>query len=558
MPWKAEHQVDIPNVSVLDYIFQSPTAELSKEPLFIDADRPDDHYLSLDSYRLWAQKVGAGLRKHGFQDGDRVLVFSTNSIYYPVMIMGTIAAGGVFTGSNVGYTARELAHALHNADPKFVFTFAAGLDKVLEAGKQANLPKERIFILDGQPSAPKGSTVRGHEHWSELLVSDEEARRYRWSTCDTKEKADTVVALNYSSGTTGLPKGVMISHKNYVANLSQFGYHKSLWDDKQTKDTRNLCFLPLNHAMAQMMLGMGTPAWGGSCYIMEKFDFQTVLKNIGRFKIDNLMLVPPVIVQMSKHPDLRSGKIDISSVKTVQTGAAPIGGDVLSAFKTLWPKDVDLRVRNGYGMSEASCGVTGGPIEGREDDIDTVGWLLANMEGMQVDDNGKEVTDRKTPGELWVRGPNVMLGYWRNEKATAATITKDGWLQTGDVCVRDERNRIYIVDRKKELIKVKGNQVAPAELEALLLEHPGVDDAAVIGVPHGEDEAPRAYIVAKKGVEVTEQDVAKFVEDRVSRFKRLAGGVKFTPAIPKNPSGKILRKELREAAKKEQSRSAKL
>jgi 4-coumarate--CoA ligase len=279
-------------------------------------------------------------------------------------------------------------------------------------------------------------------------------------------------------------------------------------------------------------------------YMMTKFDFISMLTYIQNYRITFLTLVPPIVVAMAKSPLTKS--YDLSSVENVGSGAAPLGREICVELENLWPKGA-MNVKQGWGMTEITCSAMGwNPTEHSESF--SVGELNANCEAMIVEDDF-EIKSGKAPkevplgerGELWIRGPNVMKGYWNRPDATAETLITDSkgqiWLMTGDIVYVDQQNRFYVVDRKKELIKVKGNQVAPAELEALLLDHPSVADAAVIGVTVDHDEKPRAYIIVAEGHagKVTEADIQKFVQDRVTPHKRLTGGVRFVNEIPKNP-----------------------
>lgn len=296
-----------------------------------------------------------------------------------------------------------------------------------------------------------------------------------------------------------------------------------------------------------------SPKMGIPTYIMPKFDFPNFLQHIQDFKITSLNLAPPIAVLLAKSPLV--SKYDLSSVRNVGCGAAPLSQEVAVQVDHRWPEG-QVTLKQGWGMTETTCSAMG--WDPRLEHLPqgaaaSVGELLPNCEAKVMDEAGAQEVQRGEPGELWVRAPNIMKGYWGNRKATEETKTSDGWLKTGDVCVIDEEGRFYIVDRKKELIKVKGNQVAPAELEGVLMAHEGIADAGVVGVTIDEEEYPRAYVVLKdshKG-KVKEQEVAKWMEARVARVKRLTGGVAFVDLIPKNPSGKILRRELRERAKRE-------
>ncbi|KAJ5188287.1 hypothetical protein N7491_004611 [Penicillium cf. griseofulvum] len=556
MPYKSRWTINIPDTHLASILFQSPTASLSKtHKCYLEAARPETHSLTTHDLRLWSQRFAAGLRKSGLQPGDRVLLFSGNDLFFPVVFMGVIMAGGIFTGANPTYIARELAYQLQDSDATYLLCASSSLETGLEAAKQANLPTTRIFafdnsIYDGIPNPQKGCAC-----WGDLLGSEEEGRAFIWDELNTPTLSSRTLALNYSSGTTGRPKGVEISHKNYVANMLQYCHTASLHPNYEARRARSrwLCFLPMYHAMAQNVFIAAALYRATPVYIMPKFDFIKMLEYTQRFRITDFILVPPVVVALAKHPAVKN--YDLSSVELVGSGAAPLGREVCDEVEKLWPPG-KINIKQGWGMTEATCSVTGwNPAE-----ISTsasVGELNANCEAKIMFD-GKEVKERNSRGELWIRAPNVMKGYWRNEQATKETKTEDGWLLTGDIAFVDDHGKFHVVDRMKELIKVKGNQVAPAELEALLLEHPAISDVAVIGVVSNNDEQPRAYVVLTPGQSATAKEITHFMDDKVSVFKRITGGVVFLDAIPKNPSGKILRTKLRELAKAELSVAAKL
>ncbi|KAL6230939.1 hypothetical protein BDW75DRAFT_55514 [Aspergillus navahoensis] len=560
MPFKSRWQINIPNAHLASLLLTSPTHPLSKtHRCFSEAARPDTHYFTDHDFRLWSQRFAAGLRKSGLQKGDRVLLFSGNDIFFPVAFMGIIMAGGIFSGANPAYVARELAYQLQDSGAVYLLCAEDSLDTGIEAAGIAGLSRDKVFVFNNAIYDGKGEGRKGCRYWGELVASVEEGTGFAWEEMNTPEKADTTLALNYSSGTTGRPKGVEISHKNYVSNMLQYNHLFHLnpnWKEK-AKRARWLCFLPMYHAMAQNIFIAAALNRGVPVYVMPKFDLIKMLEYTEKFRISDYILVPPVVVALAKHPLVKSGRYDLSSVEEIGSGAAPLGREVCEEVEALWPPG-KINIKQGWGMTEATCSILGwSPVERCL--TASVGELNANCEAKILADDGVTELGKNERGELLVRGPNVMKGYWRNPQATKETLTEDGWLRTGDIAFVSNEGWFHVVDRKKELIKVKGNQVAPAELEAILLEHPAVADAAVIGVPKDDDEAPRAYIALKPGKTATAKDIAIFMEGKVSRIKRITGGVVFVDSIPKNPSGKILRKALREQAKQElQGVSAKL
>ncbi|KAL0942500.1 4-coumarate- ligase [Colletotrichum truncatum] len=557
MPVKSRWTEPIPNCSLQKWIFGSSFEPLTDRKAFYDADRPDTHYLTFSDYRLVAKQIAIGLQNAGLKPGDRVLLFSGNNLFFPVLFLGVLMAGGVFTGANPGFVSRELAYQLKDSGASFMVAAEGSLEVALDAAKEAQMPVSNVFVFDTtvigstQPEKPPRGGAR---HWTELIAPKAQAEKFEW--IEPADARMTTCCLNYSSGTTGVPKGVEISHYSYVANGVGVVKVQALEKDYEAYIARSvgLCFLPLYHAYAQTYFVANFAKLGIPVYIMPSFDFVKMLTHIQRYRVTHLVSVPPILVALTKHPI--TAKFDLSSLESVGSGAAPLAIDIARQTERILNKP-DLIVRQGWGMTELTCtALTWDPS--RLERSASVGELMPNCMAKLLDENGKEITEPKVPGELLITAPTVMRGYWRNPKATQETVLTDSaghrWLRTGDIAYFDEYKTgslFYIVDRKKELIKVKGNQVAPAELEALLLERPDVADVAVIGVAIDGDEFPRAYIVRSPDTNASAEEIAKWLEERVAKHKRLKGGVKFTDVIPKNPSGKILRKNLREQAKRE-------
>ncbi|KAF4880357.1 4-coumarate--CoA ligase-like 7 [Colletotrichum siamense] len=557
MPIKSRWSEPIPNCSLQKWIFGSSSAPLSDRKAFYDADRPETHYLTFADYRLVAKQIAIGLQKAGLKPGDRVLLFSGNNLFFPVIFIGVLMAGGIFTGANPTFVPRELAYQLKDSGAVFMVAAEGSLDTALAAAKEVQMPASNVFVFDTTipgSSQPEKPARGGARHWTELIAPKAQAEKFEW--IEPADARTTTCCLNYSSGTTGVPKGVEITHYSYVANGCGVVKVSALEEDHEASIARSvgLCFLPLYHAYAQTYFVANFAKQGIPVYIMTGFDFVKMLTYIQRYRVTQLVSVPPILVALTKHPI--TAKFDLSSLESVGSGAAPLAEDVARQAEKLLKKP-DLIVRQGWGMTEVTCtAMTWDPS--RLVRSSSVGELMPNYMAKLVDESGKEITEPKVPGELLVTGPTVMRGYWRNPKATQETIDTDSegnrWLRTGDIAYVDEFKTgglFYIVDRKKELIKVKGNQVAPAELEALLLERPDIADVAVIGVTINGEEFPRAYVVRSPGTNTSGEEIAKWLEERVAKHKRLRGGVAFTDVIPKNPSGKILRKILREQAKKE-------
>lgn len=349
----------------------------------------------------------------------------------------------------------------------------------------------------------------------------------------------------------------MISHRNIIANILQHVTYDTVGRKSKGVDTQNvLCFLPFSHIYALVVIAHTCTWRGDGIVVLPKFDFTHYLESIQKYKINQLIVVPPVIITMLQQKDV-CRKYDLSSVRFVFSGAAPLGAETIQEIKEMYPT---WTIAQAYGMTETSVVVTAPS----EHDIfpRASGSLLPGLKAKLIDPEGKEITAHETPGELLIQGPAVVLGYLNNEKATTETFVHhdDGrWIRTGDealVAVSPAGNeQIVIVDRIKELIKVKGHQVAPAELEAHILSHPDVDDVAVIQVPDLKSgEVPKAYVVkaphaTSKSDEELAAIISKYVSDHKAHYKWIKGGVEFMEAIPKSPSGKILRRVLRDQDK---------
>lgn len=586
---KSRWSIPIQDCSIQQWIFQSSKDDMpdAGDKAIIDAERPDTHFLTFAEYRLLSKRIGLGLQQAGLKPGDRVLLYSGNSVYFPSVFLGIVMAGGVFTGANPTFVARELAYQLRDSGASFLIAAEDSLDVALQAAEEAGLSKDRIYVFDAKQD-PRGNKpapgVKGRQkavkHWTELLQADI-AEAAQWDWVEPLDSKNTTCCLNYSSGTTGVPKGVEISHHSYVANCSQVVYLAQLDPEYEAKRllARGLGFLPLYHAYGQTYMISNYPKQRIPVYIMPKFDFLKMLEYTEKYRITTLPCVPPIIVALAKHPAAR--KADLSSVDTIGSGAAPLAADVARECESLFKRgDKEVILSQGWGMTECTCTCMAwdSRILRRSGGV---GELMPNCAAKIMDLDGKtEILEANKPGELWATGPNVMRGYWNKPEATRETIIIDEngtrWLRTGDVAYAEEYQTgaiWHIVDRIKELIKVKGNQVAPAELEGILLDHPAVTDAAVVGVTIDSEEYPRAYIQKTPGTNATEKDIAEWLAGKVTRYKQLKGGVVFVDAVPKNPvcccclpmqglqnarmltrakqSGKILRKILKDRAKEE-------
>ncbi|RAO70812.1 uncharacterized protein BHQ10_006824 [Talaromyces amestolkiae] len=469
--------------------------------------------------------------------------------------------GGVVTPANAAYSAAELTYQLKDSKATSLFTCAPLLETALTAAQKAGIPPNRVYIVDlplefvGNAKAP--SQFKTLEHLIATGKSLPKVEKLQWGP---GHGARTTAFVCYSSGTSGLPKGVMISHRNVIANSIQICTFEETFRPKSTDKPNtesSLCLLPQSHIYALVYMCHAVPFRGDALIVLPKFDIMTFLDSIQRFHINTLFLVPPIIITMLRNKDLMK-KYDMSSVTSIFSGAAPLGAETAKELQGVFP---DWAIRQGYGLTETATVVSG--TTATDIWFGSSGNFLPGVEARIVTPDGKEIIEYDTPGELAVRSPSVVLGYLNNEKATKETF-RDGWMFTGDEAVMrtgpQGTEHMFIVDRIKELIKVKGNQVAPAELEAHILEHELVADCAVIGIPdEAAGEVPKAFVVksplATQDDALTITAIKKHVEDHKARHKWLKGGVEFLDIIPKSPSGKILRRLLRDQEREARKRA---
>lgn len=471
-----------------------------------------------------------------------MVVHSFNSIYYPVIVLGIIGAGGVYTGTNPGYTVGEMRHAVGVVGARWVVV-EGGLEGVVEG---VGMGRDAVWVVDGgweEEGEKEGGGTGRYRSWRELLTQGERG----WRTFTDPAEAHSTAMLCFSSGTTGLPKAARLSHYNLVAQ------HVLTHEvTPPTHPVRRLSFLPMFHVSTAPLVHISTLRAGHVTYIMRRGDLDAMLTYLPRYAISDMWVVPPVVAALIAHPmSLSEKKACFKRVNCIRSGAAPLDAKTQRRAQEFMPRGAFAQL---WGMTETTCVACWVP-PGGEDDTGSVGWFLPNLDIKLIDEEGDDVTAYGVRGELCVRGPTVFEGYVGVDRSR--DFDAEGYFRTGDVVWGEERTgKWYVVDRKKELIKVRGFQVAPAEVEGVLLEHPGVVDVAVVGVRDEErgSELPRAYVVRKEdGGGLTEGEVERWVEGRLARYKRLEGGVKFVKAgeIPKTASGKIKKRELRERAERE-------
>src|SRR5689334_1275468 len=503
--------VTIPETALTPFVLQR-AQELADKPALIDG--PTGREVT---YRQLADSISIvahNLAQRGFRKGDVFGILSPNCPEYAIAFHAVATLGGIVTPINPLYTRPEILHQLKDSGARFLVTLPSCAEKASEAIADAGV--EELFVFGNAPGATP---------FDSLLVDNGRAEQV------AVNPLEDLVALPYSSGTTGLPKGVMLTHHNLVANLRQM---EGLCYFYET-DTL-ICVLPLFHIYGLVVvLNMGLYS-GATVVLMPRFDLESFLKAIQDYDVSLAHIVPPIVLSLSKNPIVDNYKLP--KLRTLFSGAAPLGEELTRACMDR----LGCSVRQGYGMTETSPVTHSSPAPPFELKLGSVGVPAPNTECKIIDLTTGEALGAGEKGEVCVRGPQIMRGYLNKPEATARTIDSEGWLHTGDIGYVDEDGHFFIVDRAKELIKYKGFQVPPAELEAVLLTHPCVADAAVIPIPDDEaGEVPKAIIVLREQVEP--EAIMEFVAERVAPHKRIRH-LEFVDKNQKSPSGKMLRRVL--------------
>ena len=505
--------VVIPTMSLTDFVLEGGQGRGDKPALI---DGPSQRVVTYHQFEDSVRRLAGGLVARKFGPGRVLALMAPNVPEYAIVFHGVALAGGAITTVNPTYTAHEVHHQLTDAGASILITTSMFLEVARAAIVDTRVTD--VFVLDDAEGVAPWTTLFGDALAEQVPVM-----------------ADDVVVLPYSSGTTGLSKGVMLTHHNLVANILQTIVPAQLADDETI-----IAVLPFFHIYGmQVLMNCGLRA-GATIVTMPRFDLEQFLSLHQTHGITRSFVAPPIVVALAKHPMVDS--FDLSALRQVFSGAAPLSAELAIEAGARLGCDVV----QGYGMTELS------PVS----HCTPVGHFKPGSCGVTVPNAATRIVDPLTgeslgidqDGEVWVNGPAVMKGYLNNVAATQATIDADGWLHTGDIGHIDGDGHLYVVDRLKELIKFKGFQVPPAELEALLLTHPGIADAAVIGVPDDEaGEIPVGYVVCKPGQVLTAAEVQLFVASRVATYKQIRRVI-FVDAVPKSASGKILRRLLRDQA----------
>ena len=505
--------IEIPDVPLADFVLAGAAARGDRAAL---VDAVTERTITYAQLPELVGRAAAGLARLGLRKGDTCAIFSPNTVDYAIAALAIARLGAVATTASPISTRDDLVKQLKDSGARIMITAPAVAATAFDAASDAGITTMLSF-----------GAVEGATSFEDLLATAGAPPPVSIASSD-------LVALPYSSGTTGLPKGVMLTHRNLVANLLQLNASAHLRDGEDTL----LAFLPFFHIyglVVTLLLGLRT---GATIIAIPRFDLEQYLALVERYRATVLHVVPPIVLALAKSP--AAGGRDFSSVRMVFSGAAPLGEDVTAQCTSR----LGCTLRQGYGMTETSPATHCTPEAWIKPG--SIGTPLPNTECRVVDPIAGVDAVPGADGEIWVRGPQVMLGYLNRADATRETIDADGWLHTGDIGHADADGHFFIVDRLKELIKYKGLQIAPAELENVLLSHPSVADAAVVPLRDEEaGEVPRAFVVRKAAVSA--EELTAFVAARVAPYKKLRR-VEFVDAIPKSPSGKILRRLLRDSA----------
>ncbi|KAJ5565482.1 hypothetical protein N7513_001724 [Penicillium frequentans] len=495
-----------------------------------------------DEVKEHAVSISTALtRKFGFCQGECVALFSSNTVWYPVAMFATIRIGGMISGASPAYNVEEMTYALKTSKARILMTAASALPVAIPAAKNAGIPQDRIILLEGRHQG--FATIHDLIKFGRGFGAGGQTPALKIKKGETNKWLCGF--LSFSSGTTGLPKAVMISHHNVMAQCLQVS-------QLTPKDHKKiLAVLPLFH-ITGLVHQMHTPVCiNAEVFMLPAFDMKTMLDTVVEYQISELLLVPPILIRLLRDPIVKN--YDLSHIRRFSSGAAPLSAEVIQELQRRFPQ---TGFKQGYGMTESCSCITAHPIEqSTYEYANRVGSIVANTEVKIVDPETGTELGYGEPGEILARGPQIVMGYLDNEKATAETFDSEAWLHTGDVGYIDREGFITITDRIKEMIKVKGIAVAPAELEDLLLGHPMIEDVAVGAIADDyTGQRPKAYIVLKptfregKGKEqvlALLRGVIQYVQEKKVRHKWITE-VELVKEIPKSASGKILRRVLRQ------------
>lgn len=510
--------VTIPEISITEYVLQR-AQELGDKPALIDG--PTGRTYTYRQLPGLIAKLAAGLAAHGIRKGDVFAVYAPNLPEYVLAFHAVATLGATTTMVPPLFTDDEIVRQLRDSGARFLLTIPELMTKARAVAQASGIQK--VFVIGEAEGAVSFRS----------LLDDGRAETSVQIPVEIAPREDVVV-LPYSSGTTGFPKGVMLTHGNLVAMLCQLEAGESF-----SQDDTMVCVVPMYHLYGLHVVVNQGLSQGATIVTLPRYDLNQFLGVLEQYKVTIAPLVPPLVLALAHAPQLDHH--DLSTLRLIHCGAAPLADNIAQACSAR----LGCQIRYGYGLTEVSPLSHASVADPGKQKPGSVGYCLPNTECRIVDYTTGDELGPGQQGEICVRGPQVMKGYLGNPEATAEMINAEGWLHTGDVGYCDAEARLFVVDRIKELIKTNGRQVAPAELEAILLSHASIADAAVIPAPdETAGEVPKAYIVLRgQAGERTGAEIMDFVAGRVAPYKRIRS-VEFVSEIPKSPAGKILRRVL--------------
>jgi len=505
--------VEIPEVSITDFVM-GRALELGDKPALIDG--PTGRTYTYRQLPELIRKLAGGLSSHGLTKGDVFAIYAPNLPEYVLAFHAVASLGAITTMAPPLFTVEELTGQLLDADAKFLLTVPQLMSTALQAAEVAGIQK--IFVIGDAEGAISFASLLDHDAPEEVRI----------------DPHTDVAVLPYSSGTTGFPKGVMLTHRNLVAMLSQLRATES-----STPNDTMVCVVPMYHLYGLHVVVNQGLGQGATIVTLPRYELEQFLQTLERYKVTIAPLVPPLVLALARAPEIDGHSL--AALRLIHCGAATLADDIARACTAR----LGCEIRYGYGLTEVSPLSHASLANPRKQKAGSVGYCLPNTECKIVDHTSGTELDADQQGEICVRGPQVMKGYWGNPEATAEMIDSEGWLRTGDIGYCDANGQLFVVDRIKELIKTNGRQVAPAELEAILLSHSAVADVAVIPTPDATaGEVPKAFVVRRHDQEnSTAEEIMEFVAAQVAPYKRIRS-VEFVDQIPKSPAGKILRRVL--------------
>lgn len=554
--------VNIDSVDLVSYVLSNPFNIPLDKPLFIDPVSNRSYTFGDVKQRIPA--LSHGLREtFGLKPNDVVALFSPNTIDYPIAVHAVVGSGAILAPTSAALTFLELNAQLKTSRARFIIAHSSLLEIAQKAVKDTSV--ERVILLDGTSSLGSQSTCQ------QLASSSKYGPLHAISPAEAARK---VAFVCFSSGTSGPSKGVITTHQNITSNLQQ--WRALLMDTglphQRVQRRTAISFLPFSHIYGLNLYMCQCLLWGTSVVVMPRFDLVMYLSCIEKYRPDELALVPPIALMLVK--DERVSKYDLSSVKRIMSAAAPLTTELSSAleakFKNIYQTEVHCV--QSWGLTETSPMATGVPNDCMDKRESGVGCIAPNMTFRFVDpetmvDAVTKADGSTEPGEIWCRGPNVTQGYYNNEDATKSAfhIDADGtrWFRTGDIGTIDKEGYVTIQDRIKEMIKYKGLQVIPSELEGKLVDHPDIEDAAVVGqwVDERATELPVGFVVLSRqpkesDLKTVTNGIHSWLNAKVANHKRLRGGIYVVEQIPKSQSGKILRRQLKEMLKSKKPKAS--